>query len=81
MMESDVVRVGKKFTLVIPKKVREMLGIKEGDLLSVKVKEGKIIMEPKKSDPFQVLERIIGEPYDERRDEKKAEEWLRDACS
>ena len=81
MMESDVVRVGKKFTLVIPKKVREMLGIKEGDLLSVKVKEGKIIMEPKKSDSFQVLERIIGEPYDERRDEKKAEEWLRDACS
>ena len=81
MMESDVVRVGKKFTLVIPKKVREMLGIKEGDLLSVKVKEGKIIMEPKKFDPFQVLERIIGEPYDERRDEKKAEEWLRDACS
>ncbi|WP_367114343.1 AbrB/MazE/SpoVT family DNA-binding domain-containing protein [Ferroglobus sp.] len=80
-MESDVVRVGKKFTLVIPKKVREMLGIKEGDLLSVKVKEGKIIMEPKKFDPFQVLERIIGEPYDERRDEKKAEEWLRDACS
>ena len=81
MMESDVVRVGKKFTLVIPKKVREMLGIKEGDLLSVKVKEGKIIMEPKKSDSFQVLERIIGKPYDERRDEKKAEEWLKDACS
>jgi len=73
MMEPDVVRVGKKFTLVIPKKVREMLGIKEGDLLSVKVKEGKIIMEPKKSDPFRALEKGIEEPYDEKRDEERAE--------
>lgn len=75
-MESEVVRVGRKFTVVIPKKVREMLEIKEGDLLSVSVEDDKIILKPRKSDPFEVLEKVISEPYDEKKDEAKAERWL-----
>lgn len=38
----------------------------------------KILLEPVK-DPFRTLGEIVGEPYDERKDEKKAEEWLKNA--
>jgi AbrB family looped-hinge helix DNA binding protein len=78
---SEVVRVGRKYVIVLPKGVREELSIKEGDLLTVKVEGGKIILEPKRSDPFKVLERVVGEPYCEEKDEKLAEEWLKNANS
>ncbi|QIW24480.1 AbrB/MazE/SpoVT family DNA-binding domain-containing protein [Sulfolobus sp. S-194] len=39
------VRVGKKLTIHIPKAVAEELNIKEGDILSLKVKDNKIILE------------------------------------
>jgi AbrB family looped-hinge helix DNA binding protein len=39
------VRVGKKLTIHIPKAVAEELNIKEGDVLSLKVKDNKIILE------------------------------------
>jgi len=80
-MKSEIIRVGKKFTIVLPKEIRTKLNIREGDLLSVKVEGGRIILEPKRSNPFKILERVIGEPYDERRDEKLAEEWLKNAHS
>ncbi len=81
MIESETVRVGKKFTIVIPKNVRSRLNIREGDVLSVKIEGDKIILEPKRYDPFKTLERVIGEPYDEEKDEAKAERWLKDAYS
>ena len=80
-MRSETIRVGKRFTIVLPKDIRTKLNIREGDLLSVRVEGSKIILEPKRSDPFKVLERVIGEPYDEKKDEKLAEEWLRNASS
>ena len=80
-MKSETVRVGKKYTIVLPKDIRSKLNIKEGDLLSVRVEGDRIILEPKRSDPFKVLEKVIGEPYDEGRDEKLAEEWLKSARS
>ncbi|RLI77772.1 hypothetical protein DRP04_10885 [Archaeoglobales archaeon] len=79
-MTSEIVRVGRKFTLVIPKGIREKLNIKEGDILSIKLEGERIILEPKRSDPFKILEKAIGEPYDEEKDEAKAERWLMDAC-
>ncbi|ABL79005.1 AbrB/MazE/SpoVT family DNA-binding domain-containing protein [Thermofilum pendens] len=77
---SESVRVGKRFTVVIPKSVREKVGLKEGDLLEVRVEGGRIVLERKDFNPFKVLAEVIGEPYREERDERKAEEWLRNAC-
>ncbi|BAB66647.1 MULTISPECIES: AbrB/MazE/SpoVT family DNA-binding domain-containing protein [Sulfurisphaera] len=39
------IRVGKKLTIHIPKAVAEELNIKEGDILSLRVKDNKIILE------------------------------------
>jgi len=77
--ESESVRVGRKFTLVIPKSVRERLKIREGDILTIQVEGEKIVLTIRRSDPLKVLEKVIGEPYDENRDEKNAERWLKDA--
>ena len=38
------VRVGKRGTIVIPKDVREKLGIEEGMVLNLEVDDGKIIL-------------------------------------
>ena len=45
-------------------------------MLSVRVINNKIILEPLPDDPFRVLDELISKPYNERIDEKKAEEWL-----
>lgn len=42
------VRVGRKGYIVIPKRVRELVGVKEGEELILDVKEGKIVLEPAK---------------------------------
>jgi len=76
-MKSEIIRVGKKFVIVLPKDIRTRLNIKEGDLFNFRVEKGKIILEPKRSDPFKTLEKVIREPYDEERDEKLTEEWLK----
>lgn len=78
MSKSESVRVGRKFTLVIPKSVRERLKIREGDILTLQVEGEKIVLTIRRSDPLKVLEEVIGEPYDEDRDEKKAERWLKE---
>ena len=69
-------RVGKKFTIVIPAKIRRAIDLKEGDILEVKLEGNRIILEKSSEDPFETLARIVREPYDEEKEEKKAEEWL-----
>ena len=39
------VRVGRKLTIHIPKAIAEELNIKDGDILSLRVKDNKIILE------------------------------------
>ncbi len=39
------VRVGKRRTLVIPKAIADMLGIREGSRLEMRVEEGRIVLE------------------------------------
>ncbi|RLF17874.1 MAG: AbrB/MazE/SpoVT family DNA-binding domain-containing protein [Thermoprotei archaeon] len=73
---SVIVRVGKRHTVVIPKEIREKVGIKEGSKLLLRVDKNMVIMEPLPDDPFKVLGEIIGEPYREEVDEKKAIKWL-----
>ena len=73
--------IGRRFTLVIPKSIREGLGLKEGQRVLVCVEAGRVIIEPLPENPLQVLESIIGEPYSEATDEEKAEKWLRENAS
>ena len=69
--------VGKRFTIVIPKSVREAIGLREGQRVLVRAEAGRVVIEPLPDDPYRVLEEVVGEPYDEVSDEEKAEEWLR----
>ena len=75
MGEAEVVRVGRRYTVVVPKRLREKLGLREGDLLRARVEEGRLVLE-RVADPFRVLEGVIGEPYSEEREEGEAERWL-----
>ena len=38
--------VRKKGCIIIPKSVRELVGIKEGDVLTLTVENGRIVLEP-----------------------------------
>ena len=44
----------------------------------IRVENGRIIIEPLPWDPYEVLEKVVGEPYEEKREEAKAERWLKD---
>ena len=51
--------VGKKGYVIIPKNIRDLLGIKEGDKLILNVYDGKIILEPeRKVDINEILKRL-----------------------
>lgn len=76
-MLEEIVRVGKKNVVVIPSRVRKKVGIKEGDLLELKVEGDRILLERLSSEPFRVLAEVIGEQYREEVDEAKAERTLK----
>lgn len=75
---SEEVTVGRRFTLVIPKAVRQLVGLKEGQRALVRAEAGRIIVEGLPANPYDVLAETIGDiSYSEARHEEKAEEWLR----
>ena len=74
---SETTFVGKRYTVVIPKAVRERLRLEEGQRVLIRARGSEIVLEPLPRDPFKTLDRLIGEPYDEAKDEKKAEEFLK----
>jgi AbrB family looped-hinge helix DNA binding protein len=76
-MLEESIRVGKKNVVVIPSKIRKEVAIGEGDLVKIRAEGGKIVIEKMPSEPFKVLAKVIGEPYDEKRDERKANAWIR----
>ena len=78
---SERVSIGKRFTIVIPKPLRKKLNFKEGQRLLVRLEAGRLLIEPLPADPYGSLERLIGEPYNEERDEKRVEEWLKKRAS
>ena len=45
-MIKEIVKVHKKGVVVIPKSIRDALGIVEGTLLEVRVEDNKIVFEP-----------------------------------
>ncbi len=73
---SVIIKVGKRYTIVIPREIRKRIKIKEGTRLLVRIVDGKIVLEPLPEDPFKILDELIREPYNEKIDEKRAEEWL-----
>jgi len=75
MSEESV--IGRRYTLVIPKAVREELTLKQGQRVLIRVEGGRIVIEPLPCDPYKVMEEVVGEPYVEGREDAKAEEWLK----
>ncbi len=73
---SEIVKIGKRYTIVIPKAFRQKLGLKEGQLSEIRLEEGKIIIAPKVSDPFRRLSELIGDVVYNEETEKRAEKWL-----
>lgn len=73
---SETVKIGKRFTLVIPKSFRQRLGLREGQLSEVRLEGGKIVIIPKVPDPFRRLGELIGDAVYDEEAEKKAERWL-----
>jgi len=43
------VKVGRKGYIIIPKSIRELVGIKEGDVLTLTVENGRIVLEPERN--------------------------------
>lgn len=57
------VEVKKKGVIVIPKVIRDLLGVKEGSKLRLEVKDGKIILEPEKKVNVEEVERNLEEHW------------------
>jgi len=73
---SETVKIGKRYTIVIPKAFRQKLGLKEGQLSEAKLEEGKIVITLKTSDPFRRLSELIGDIVYNEETERRAEKWL-----
>ena len=58
MSEESV--IGRRYTLVIPKAVREELTLKQGQRVLIRVEGKRIIIEPLPWDPYKVLEEVVG---------------------
>jgi len=75
---SEEITIGRRFSVVIPKKVREKLGLKQGQRALMRDEDGRIVIEPLPEDPYKVLSEALGDfTYSEEKYEKKAEEWLK----
>lgn len=75
---SEEVTIGRRYLIVIPKRVRRKLKLKEGQRALVREESGRIIVEPLPGDPYKVLAETIGDlSYSEEDYEKKAEEWMK----
>jgi len=74
-----IVKLRKKGVLILPKKIREEVGIKEGDDLVVTVKKGEIIL--RKFEPLKVridpdkVDKLLREELE--LEEEKVEEVLK----
>ena len=63
----SIVRITRKYQVTIPKKVREKLKLRVGDLLKVEIEEGKIVFKPltpRSEDPVEELLSLVKEPLD-----------------
>ena len=62
-----VIKVTRKYQITIPKRIREMLNIRVGDKLAVRVEGGRIIIEPVvpvEGDPLEHMLSLVREPVE-----------------
>jgi len=70
---TEITSIQRRYTLTIPKSVREEINVKEGTEVLWSVKEGKIILIPKSFKLFH--ERFTGKPkYETEKDKEEVEE-------
>lgn len=73
-------KIGKRFTLVIPKEIREDIGLQEGQKVLIEREGNGIRIEPLPVKPFDVLGKVLGkESYKEEWEEAAEEELLKEA--
>jgi AbrB family looped-hinge helix DNA binding protein len=73
---AELVRIGKRYTIVIPVEARKKLGLKEGQLSEVRLEDGRLVITPRSADPFQELSALIGDVEYSKTVEKNTEKWL-----
>jgi len=67
--QEEWVKILTKGVITLPKKMRDQLGIKEGDIAKMKIEDNRIIIEPKKEKTFDDV-RIYTK--------KEIEEWIQE---
>lgn len=55
------IKISSKGQLVIPKYLREALGMKSGSIVLASLEGNKIILMPKPSDPLEAIKKVGGE--------------------
>ena len=73
---SETTKVGKRYTVVVPKSVREKVRLEEGQRVWIRASDGQIVIEPLPSNPSEVFSRLIPDRYTEQKYERKTEEFL-----
>ena len=60
-----LVKITRKYQITIPKKIREKLNLRVGDLLKVELEDGKIVLRPlikREKDPLEEMLNLVKEP-------------------
>ncbi|NPA41814.1 MAG: AbrB/MazE/SpoVT family DNA-binding domain-containing protein [Aquificae bacterium] len=70
----SISRLSSKGQLVIPEKIRKMIGLKEGDFILIDVEEGKIIL--KKVESIDKFRGILEKPLSDEEMEDAFEEGI-----
>ena len=67
--------IRKRFTLVIPARIRDYLHLKENDPIEISVVHDQILIAPVKEDPFVSLERLCSGIIFDRKSRMDAEQY------
>ncbi|MGC9186802.1 MAG: AbrB/MazE/SpoVT family DNA-binding domain-containing protein [Fervidicoccaceae archaeon] len=77
-MRTLLIKTRKKGVLILPKVLRESVGIEEGDVLVAEVKDGAIVLRPLKPKVVEIDRRMVEEILEEEKkvEDRKIEEEL-----
>lgn len=73
-----LIKTRKKGVLILPKVLRESVGVEEGDVLVAEVKDGAIVLRPLKPKVVEIDRRMVEEILEEEKkvEDRKIEEEL-----
>ncbi|MGC8997752.1 MAG: AbrB/MazE/SpoVT family DNA-binding domain-containing protein [Fervidicoccaceae archaeon] len=82
-MRTLLIKTRKKGVLILPKVLRESVGVEEGDVLVAEVKDGAIVLRPLKPKVVEIDRRMVEEILEEEKkvEDRKIEEELREVHS